>query len=206
MTLADHIHQLTTEHMTVTDAGEYAKTAPLLAQLRAASGSNLGAQGGGSGGAGMIVNAKAVKLENEIKEQALSEHFEMTGNEYRGGLIELLRSWSIAASSEWRPYLEGVTLEWIDSIRGLLTAKRPPWRPSIPCPACGQRFHGAEREPCLAVHYWDHDGDSIAQPAKWSAECEGCGAQWAGDDLKWLRAAADTPTRDVSCGEEVTVG
>jgi hypothetical protein len=197
MTLNDHIHQLTAEHMTLTAAGEYAKAAPLLAELRAASGSSLGSQGGGAGGAGMVVNSKAVKLENEIKAQALSEHFEMTGNEYRGTFIELLRAWSVAASSEWQPYLERVTLEWIDSIREMLAAKRPPWRPSIPCPACGQRFHGAEREPCLAVNYWDHDADGIAPPAQWTAKCEGCGAEWNGDNLKWLRAASDTPTRDI---------
>jgi hypothetical protein len=197
MGLNDHIHILTSEHMTLTDAGEYVKAAPLLAELRAASGSSLGAQGGGSGGGGLIVNSKAVKLENEIKAQVLSEHFEMTGHEYRGNFIELLRAWSVAASSEWRPYLEGITLEWIDKIRELLAAKRPPWRPSIPCPACGQRFHGAEREPCLAVYHWDNDADMMAPPAKWIAECEGCGAEWNGANLKWLRAASDTPTRDV---------
>lgn len=199
MTLKDNIHQLTNEHMTMADDGSFIKAPPLLAELRAASGSSLGAQGAGSGGSGMIVNAKAVKLENEIKAKALAEHSAMTSNEYRGGLVDLLRAWSVATSTEWQPFLDEVTLGWIESIRGLLVSKRPPWRPSIPCPSCGQRFFGPEREPCLAVHYWDDENDTIAPPSKWTAECDGCGAEWNGDNLKWLRAAAtDTPTKDVA--------
>jgi len=198
MSLKDNIHQLTSEHMTMAADGSFVKAPPLLAELRAASGSSLGAQGAGSGGSGMIVNAKAVKLENEIKAKALAEHFEMTGNEYRGNPIALLQAWSVAASTEWQPYLEGVTQEWIEGIHSLLVSKRPPWRPSIPCPSCGHRFFGPEREPCLAVHYWDDEADQVAPPQAWTAKCDGCGAEWNGDNLKWLRAAADTPKADVA--------
>lgn len=197
MSLADNIHVLTSEHITMTDAGEYIKAAPLLAQLRAASGSSLGAQGGGSGGGGLVVNSKAVKIETEIKEQALNEHFEMTGNEYRGKLVELVRSWA-ALEGEWGAYLEHATLDWITDIRAILEAKRPPWRPSMPCPSCSQRFYGPEREPCLAVHYWDDDAEMIAPPASWIAKCDGCGAEWNGDNLKWLRAASDTPSEELT--------
>lgn len=198
MTLKDNIHQLTNEHMTMAADGSFIKAPPLLAELRAACTSDFAVGRGGSGGAGMILNPKAEKLEREIKEQMLNEHFEMTGNEYRGGIRALLQAWSIAASSVWQPYLERVTLDWIDEIRTLLDAKRPPWRPSLPCPACGQRFYGPEREPCLAVHNWDHEADVVAPPAQWTAKCDGCGAEWIGDDLKWLRAAADTPSKDVA--------
>lgn len=198
MSLKDNIHQLINEHMTMADDGSFVKAPPLLAELRAASGSSLGAQGAGSGGSGMIVNAKAVKLENEIKEKSLAEHHAMTGNEYRGGIVELLRAWSVAASTDWQPYLEGITAEWIEGIRGLLVSKRPPWRPSVPCPACGQRFYGPEREPCLAVYYWDDDAEAIAPPSAWKANCDGCQAEWSGDELKWLRAAANTPITDVA--------
>lgn len=198
MTLKDNIHQLTSEHMTQADDGSFIKTPPILAELRAAVTSDFAVGRGGSGGAGMILNSKADKLEREIKDQALSEHFEMTGNEYRGNLATLLQAWAVAASSEWQAYLEGITLEWIDGIRALLVSKRPPWRPSIPCPACGQRFYGPEREPCLAVHYWDDEAEAIAPPATWTAKCDGCGAEWNGDNLKWLRAASDTPNKDVA--------
>lgn len=198
MTLADNIHRLTAEHLTMSDTGEFVKAAPLLAQLRAASGSSLGAQGGGSGGGGMVVSSKAVKLENEIREAALFEHFEMAGTEYRGSLVALLRTWPLINLDEWQDYLEHVTLDWIDQINEALESRRPPWRPSMPCPACGQRFFGPEREPCLAVHYWDHDAEAIAPPALWIAKCDGCGAEWDGDNLKWLRAASDTPGKEVA--------
>ena len=196
MTLTDHLHQLTAEHMTMTDTGEFTKAAPLLAQLRAACTSDFAVGRGGGGGAGMSVNSAAVKLEVSIKEQALNEHFEMTGSEYRGNLVALIQSWA-TLEGDWRDYIERVTLDWIDGIRAMLEAKRPPWRPSLPCPACSQRFYGPEREPCLAVHYWDDEAEAIAPPASWIAKCDGCGAEWNGDNLKWLRAASDTPKLDL---------
>lgn len=199
MSLKDNIHQLVNEHMTRADDGSFHQTPPLLAELRAACGSNMGAQGGGTGGAGMIVNHKAVKLENDIKAEALANQYEMTSLEYQGGLVELLRAWSIATATEWQPYLEGITNQWVSDIRDLLVSKRPPWRPSIPCPACGQRFHGPERDQCLAIHYWDDDTETVAPPNKWTANCDGCKAEWTGDELKWLRAVAlNTPTTDVA--------
>lgn len=146
----------------------------------------------------MVVNSRAVKIENDIKAQALNEHFEMTGNEYRGQLVELLATWAGITSAEWHDYLARITKDWIDDIHAMLEAKRPPWRPSIPCPACGQRFHGADREPCIGVHYWDDENETIAPPATWTAECDGCGAEWNGDNLKWLRAANDTPVTGVA--------
>jgi hypothetical protein len=144
----------------------------------------------------MSVNSTAVRIENGIKEQALNEHYEMTGKEYRGKLVDLVKSWA-ALDGEWGAYIERVLLEWIDDIRAMLESKRPPWRPSLPCPACSQRFYGPEREPCLAVHYWDDDAEAIAPPAMWIAKCDGCGAEWNGDNLKWLRAASDTPKLDL---------
>lgn len=198
MSLNDHIHQLTREHWKIDDRGALVTKPPLLVELRAACTSDFAVGRGGSGGIGMIVNSQAVKVETEIKEEALNEHFEMTGKEYRGSLVELITSWAAIQSPEWRTYLENITDSWINSIRAMLEAKRPPWRPSIPCPACGHRFHGPEREPCIGVHYWDDDAESIAPPAKWIAECDGCGAGWNGDDLKWLRAASNTPTPDVA--------
>lgn len=198
MSLKDNIHQLTNEHMTHADDGSFVKAPPLLAELKAACGSNLGAHGSGSGGIGMIVNHKAVKVENEIKEQALAEHFEMTGNEYRGGLIELLKAWAIAASDAWQPYLEGITAQWVTDIRELLVSKRPPWRPSIPCPSCGQRFYGPERDQCLSVYYWDDIEECVAPPSAWTASCDACKAEWKGEELKWLRVVTNMPTNHVA--------
>lgn len=197
MTLKDNVHVLTRAHLKTADDGGLIHAPALLAELRAACISNMGAQGGGSGGGGMMVNSLAVKIETDIKNEALNEHFEMTGKEYQGGIVALIQSWA-DLGGEWEPYLGKITLEWIDNIRSMLEAKRPPWRPSMPCPACSQRFYGAEREPCIAVYYWDDENETIAPPAKWIAKCDGCGAEWNGDNLKWLRAASDTPTKGVA--------
>lgn len=196
MSLSDNIHQLTSEHMSQAADGSFTLMPPLLAELRAASGSTLGASGSGSGGMGMIVNSKAVKLENEIRESALYEHFEMAGSEYRGSFTALIKTWPHINIDEWQTCLEHVTLDWIDKIRALLTRRRPPWRPTLDCPSCQQRYHGPEREQCLWVDYWDHENDVMAHPSQWSAGCDGCGAEWSGDTLKWLQAA--TRANDVA--------
>lgn len=196
MTLKDNIHQLTNEHMTMADDGSFIKAPPLLAELRAACGSTHGNHGGGTGqGIGMAINAKAIGVETRIREDALAEQFERTGVEYRGSLVELIRSWA-ELTGDWEIYLNGVTVEWISSIRATLIQRRPPWRPTLNCPSCNQRFHGPEREPNLWVEYWDHDEEKMNHPSLWTAGCDGCGAEWAGDQLAWLRAATDTRTEE----------
>jgi hypothetical protein len=197
MSLRDSVHVLTRPHLKTNDDGALVHAPALLAELRAACTSNQGAQGGGTGGGGMVVNSLAVKIETDIKNEALNEHFEMTGKEYQGRIVDLIQSWS-DLGGEWEPYLAKITLEWIDAIRAMLEAKRPPWRPSMPCPSCSQRFYGAEREPCIAVYYWDDEAEAIAPPSVWIAKCDGCGAEWNGDNLKWLRTASDTPEKDVA--------
>lgn len=197
MTLKDNVHVLTRAHLTTSDDGGLIHAPALLAELRAACTSDLAVGRGNGGGAGMVVNSLAVKIEKDIKEEALNEHFEMNGNEYQGRIVDLIQSWA-DLGGDWEPYLAKITLEWIDAIRGMLEAKRPPWRPSMPCPACSQRFHGAEREPCIAVYYWDDENETIATPSAWIAKCDGCGAEWNGDNLKWLREANDTPEKAVA--------
>lgn len=184
--------------MTQADDGSFIKVPALLDQLREACTSNHGAAGSGGGGAGMMVNSAAIKLETKIKEDALFDHFEMVGDEYQGSLKELLFIWSGITDDEWQVYLEHETMEWVDGIKGVLTSKRPPWRPTLNCPSCGLRFHGPDREPNLWVEYWDHDNEKMAHPSQWSAGCDGCGAHWDADNLKWLRAASDTRTLEVA--------
>lgn len=201
MTLKDNIHQLTNEHMTMADDGSFVKAPPLLAELRAACASTHGNHGGGSGkGVGLAINDKAVKLEQKIREDALFEHFERTGSEYQGSFVDLLKSWA-DLSGDWATYLADVTAGWVDSIRAILVQRRPPWRPTLNCPSCNQRFHGPEREPNLWVEYWDHDDEKMNHPSLWTAGCDGCGAEWAGDQLAWLRAATDTRTMELAPGQ-----
>lgn len=197
MSLSDNIHQLVNEHMSQAADGSFNLMPSLLDQLREACTSNHGAAGGGGGGAGMMVNSAAVKLETKIKEDALFDHFEMVGSEYRGALKELIATWSRTEDPDWRAYLEHETLDWVDQIRATLASRRPPWRPTLNCPSCGLRFHGPEREPNLWVEYWDHEEEKMNHPQLWTAGCDGCGAEWNGDKLSWLRAATDTRTVEV---------
>ncbi|MFK4296150.1 hypothetical protein ABH924_001287 [Arthrobacter sp. GAS37] len=135
----------------------------------------------------MAINANAIELETRIREDALAEEFERTGKEYRGNLVEMLKTWA-ALDGEWADCLAAVTLEWVDRIRALLVQRRPPWRPTLNCPSCNQRFHGPEREPNLRVEYWNHDEEKMNHPSLWTAGCDGCGAGWAGDQMAWLSA------------------
>lgn len=189
MTLSDNIHQLTNPHMAQQADGSYGLNPALLDQLNTACTSTLGANGSGSGGAGLLVNSKAIKLNNDINAKALFEHFEYAGEEYRGPLKNLLRTWPTATNNAIITRLEGITDNWVAEIQTLTTPRRPPWKPTLNCPSCGQRYHGPEREQCLTVEYWDHDKEAIAHPSQWTAACDGCGAQWAGDQLNWLRDA-----------------
>lgn len=197
MSLQDAIHQLTRPHWSLVD-GALVEKPPLLAELRAACVSTHGNHGGGGGqGVGLAVNSKAIEVETRIREDALAEQFERTGIEYQGGLVDLIQSWS-GIDGEWEAYLGKITDEWITDIQAALIQRRPPWRPTLNCPACGQRFHGNEREPNLWVEYWDHDEEKMNHPSQWSAGCDGCGAEWVGKEIDWLRAATDTPAKDVA--------
>lgn len=192
MTLADNVHRLTTEHMTMSD-GRAVKVPALLDRLKEACTSSLGAQGGGSGGAGLLINTAAVDLDREIRDEALANHYEMHATEYRGSLRGLIRMWArpgTLQTQQWETYLDGVTLGWCDRIEALLEQKRPPFKPSAPCPACGQRFFGPENTPTLNVIYWDNENDRILPPGEWCAGCESCGAAWSGkDEMGFLRHA-----------------
>lgn len=198
MSLRDNIHQLVNEHMTRADDGSFVLALPLLVQLRAACKSTHGNHSGGGGqGVGLAINSAAIAIETRIREDSLAEQFERTGTEYHGSIITLLRTWA-DIQGEWEPYLEGVTQEWIEAIKETLIQRRPPWRPTLNCPACNQRFHGPEREPNLWVDYWNHEEESMNHPSLWTAGCDGCGATWNGDELAWLRAATDTPQPEVA--------
>lgn len=193
MTLADNIHRLKNEHLSMAD-GRAVKVPALLDQLESACSSNLGAQGGGSGGKGLLVNTRAVDLHREIRRDALAYHFEMHGYEFRGSLRGLIGSWVAPPTEQWGTFLEHATLDWCDRIGDLLESRRPPFRPSIPCPACGQRFHGDENAPALSIEYWDHEQDKALHPHSWTAECAACGAEWRSyEEMKFLRATTDTP-------------
>jgi hypothetical protein len=195
LTLADNVHRLTSEHLTMHD-GTPTKASALLDRLKDACTSNLGAQGGGSGGAGLPINTAAVDLDRAIRAEALANHYEMHATEYRGSLRGLIRMWArTLPTPQWEEYLDKVTLGWCDQIEALMVQKRPPFRPSAPCPACGLRFFGPDNTPTLNVIYWDDENERVLPQDDWCAGCENCGAAWGGvEEMKFLQHAIDTPT------------
>ena len=186
MTLADNVHQLTTEHMTMSD-GRPVKVPALLDRLKEAVSPN--SDGGKSSGAPLPINAGALDLECEIRREALAHHREMQGAEYHGRLIDLLKGWAlIVPETEWGQFLEHVTQDWCDRIAAFLAPVKPPRRISLPCPSCGQKFAGEERAPAVRIHCWGAD-ENMLPPGEWSAECAACGAGWNGDGIGWLARA-----------------
>ncbi|SEC54435.1 DUF7341 domain-containing protein [Arthrobacter woluwensis] len=190
MTLAQNIHQLINEHVVSDGYGGYTTNRPLLEQLKEACSSDLGTSGNGRGTAGRIpINAAAVDLDIEIRKDLVIHQEERTGERCSTPTPEVLKIWADLDDPEWEAFLENITADWVTSINALFTQRKPPMRPSIPCPSCGQRFHGEERDQCLWVDVWDHDNDTMAKPGEWTAGCDGCGATWDGDNLKWFVAA-----------------
>ena len=186
MTLADNVHRLTSEHMTLVD-GRPVKVPALLDRLE--EGASPGSDGGRSAGSPLPINVGAVDLMREIRAEALDAHWEMHATEYRGSLRGLLRLWArpgTLQTAEWEAYLEHVTLDWVDRIEALLKPSKPPRRISLPCPACGEKFAGEERKPALHLHCWGDD-EAMLPPGEWRAECVACGAGWdAKEQMAWL--------------------
>jgi len=195
MTLAQNIHQLIRTHVIENGYGGYTPNEPLLAQLRAMIGNSVGtSRGRGSGQGGLVISAAAIDLDTEISRDAIIHQDERTGTRWCGTLNDLLNEWATIDDPEWTPFLETLTNDWVTRINALFEQRKPPMRPSIPCPSCGQRFHGEERDQCLWVDVWDHGNDTMAAPGNWTAGCDGCGATWEGDNLKWFVAATRLTT------------
>jgi hypothetical protein len=146
-----------------------------------------GCAGGTSGGTVIPINPSAVDLLAEISREAHVDYIELHGTRYRGPLEGLLQTHA-DLDGEWGAYLEGVLLGWVDKINDLLHPAKPRRKLNVECPACGQRFHGPERAVCLTADCWGPE-EQMLQPAAWHVQCEGCGAEWAGDNLKWFLAA-----------------
>lgn len=197
MSLRANIQELTETHLKMGPTGKPVQAPSLLSELRAAvKPGNDGGGGGASSSAPIPINPDAVDLLSSITHEANVDYFEIHGVRYRGPLEGLLQTHD-RLNDEWGAYIEGVTLGWIDRINGLLRPTKPRRKLGVECPSCGQRFHGEGREVCLTADCWGPN-EEMLHPAAWHVRCEGCGAVWVGDDLKWLIAALNTPSQEVS--------
>jgi len=190
MSLAQHIHTLTRPHLPDgAKIGDNQRPA-LLTELRAAVYPGSDGGGGTNGGRPTPINADAVDLLTQIQHDARVDYVEIHGERFRGPVEALLQSHG-DLTDEWDAYLERVTLEWIDAIETLLRPAKPRRKLGIECPSCEQRFHGPDRATCLTANCWGPE-EEVLHPAQWHVRCEGCGAEWSGDTLRWFVAAVQS--------------
>lgn len=191
MGLADHVHRLCNEHLTLID-GRPVKVPALLDELDRAIGSSVGPSGSSKGSASPLpIDADALDLRARIHAEILETHEEMIGEPFRSAPRRLLGLWANggATTPEWEAYIERLSLEWIDSIEAKLGMKaRARKLTGIQCPSCGQSMHGEEREVCLSLACYGDDGAMLAHHA-WSVACAACGAVWGGQEMAWLLKA-----------------
>ena len=182
MSLRDQIHVLTSEHLTLQD-GRPEKVPSLLDQLDAAISAET-RSGSPGGGKGLPIGTGAISLRQDIDWAARNEQYQRTGTDI-GTLVAIIQSWATEQDAAMAGYLEHITMEWCDQIRSIITPSKPPWRPAVPCPACGTIYDKQGNGPGMRVHCWAED-EAILPPGQWSAECIHCGAAWASENMAWL--------------------
>jgi hypothetical protein len=187
MSLAENVHALTSEHLTMVD-GKPEKVPALLDQLDAALTDKNGRTGGG-GGKSLPISDAAYALWQDINWDARNEQYQRTGTDV-GTLAGILQSWNTEQDPDMLGYLEHKTLDWVDQIKALINPTKPPWRPAVPCPACGVIYDKEGNGPGMRVHCWRVD-ETMLPPGEWSAECIHCGAAWTADNMPWLARVLD---------------
>lgn len=188
MTLQSNIHALTSEHLTMTD-GKPEKVPSLLDQLDAATTEGRTGKSGSSGGRAIPISDTAYSLRQDIEFAARDEHYQRTGSDV-GTLVAIIQSWAGEQDAEMVAYLEHVTLDWCDQIGAILSPVKPPWRPAVPCPACGVIYDREGNGPGMRVHCWGED-EAMLPPGQWTAECIHCEAAWTSENMPWLARVLD---------------
>ena len=148
---------------------------------------------GGKSGPPIPINPSAIDLMVAIKRDAHADHYEMRGFRFKGTVTELLDSYLVPVfadlNDEWTEYLEHVTMDWVDRIDALVRPRKPRRKLAVPCPHCGETFHGDEREVCLTANCWGADETMLPQH-QWDVRCGLCGNEWVGHDaMVWFLKA-----------------
>jgi hypothetical protein len=168
--------------MTMAD-GKPMKVPSLLDQLDAAITAETRAGSPGAG-KGLPIGTGAYALRQDIDFAARNEQYQRTGSDV-GVLVVIIRSWASERDPEMVNYLEHVTLDWCDQIGEIISPSKPPWRPAVPCPACGVIYDREGNGPGMRIHCWGED-EAILPPGEWTAECVHCKAAWTSDKMPWL--------------------
>ncbi|NWN89199.1 MAG: hypothetical protein HLX51_11780 [Micrococcaceae bacterium] len=183
MSLASNINQLINTHVAMDQRGKIVKQPALLTQLKDAD-----SDGGRptTNERPIPANLKAVALLQDIYDEATKHQYAMIRTVDQRPLREILTGWATIEDREWRPFLEHVTLDWIDQIHDAISPTRPRRPLMQPCSACGQKYtpdDDGKRIPAITAWVWDHHGDHIAKPEHWEVQCSNCGAQWHGSEV-----------------------
>jgi hypothetical protein len=199
LSLNDHVHQLSREHLKTSPDGQLRHAPALLAELRGAVTPGNSGSVGGASGPPIPINPAAVDMLTRFTKDAKADYTEMTGKHWPGTLEGLLQHFAwMDLAPDWLAYLERITLEWVDQITAFLWPVKPRRKlTGKTCPACGLTLHGDDRAVCLSLGCWDDDGN-LAKIGEWDVECGSCGAEWAGDQVAWLLRALDTPKTDMA--------
>jgi len=183
MSLTGNIQALTMEHLTLVD-GRPGKVPALLDQLDTAIAEGRTGKSGSSGGKALLISDTAHSLQQDIDWAARNEQYQRAGTDV-GELKAIIKSWATEDDAEMVNYLEHVTLDWCDQIREIINPTKPPFRPAVPCPACGVIYDKQGNGPGLRIHCWDAN-EELLPPGKWTAECIHCMASWTADNMPWL--------------------
>lgn len=180
MTLRQHVHTLSNPHLTTGPAGPVTVPA-LLDELDAAvHPTSGGGASASSSKAKLPLDEGALALRQDIDALARELQEEMIGTASRDTKA-ILRSWAASVPTvEWEAYLTGVTRGWCEQIEAYLRPEQV-YRPSVPCPSCGARFHGEDRAQAVKVTL-TRDGQDL-HPSEWVMACAVCSAEWSGDAL-----------------------
>lgn len=187
MTLADNVHRLTSEHLTMTGA-RTGYVPALLDQLTAAVTEQTRAGSPGGGGNPLPIGEGALSLLQDIDRQARHRHRQLEPDAV-GTLREILNAWAtMDLNPDTAKRLDTLTGHWCEQITAIVNPSKPPRKIHLPCPACGQLYGGEENTVGLHLHCWDEHG-ALANPVHWRAECVHCGAAWPSLELNWLAHA-----------------
>jgi len=199
MSLNDHIHQLSREHLKTAPDGQLRHAPALLTELRNAITPGNSGSAGGASGPPIPINPEAVDMLGRMTMDAKADYWDITGIAWPGTLEALLQHIAtMSLEAAWHDYLERVTLEWVDQITAFLWPVKPRRKlTGKTCPACGLTLHGDDRAVCLSLGCWDSDGN-LAKIGDWDVACAACGAEWSGDQVSWLLRALDTPSLDIA--------
>lgn len=189
MTLRSLAQELTEPHFK-SIGGRIGKVPALIDELASAiHGSTDTGTGGSTSKAGILVNAQALDLHQEIERRITRGYT----NRYKRGAPTLKRCIKTISDTEHEPDWEDwftQAFQWAtNEIETMLRPKKLRRLDGVNCPACGQATYSEDRLTALYVDCWA-DNENLRPHQEWSVECKACDTHWTGtNEIKWVLVA-----------------